>query len=193
MNEKNKRLKDRLPSQLISWLGILGGALTIVSNLEGVLTLSNWAHVVISGWSGWMERVWSALLGPFGVGVPSAFVLAWWTVSLFLLAIAVGARLSGGRSGSVHKLLQFSLSRVDVELLVLVLILVGVLVIPTNPNRTGALMVVLLTGLPYAIAVTLSQIISDTQDFVKRLRLVVGVVLLALALNWVSMLVARLS
>lgn len=44
-------LQKNVPNQLISWLGILGGALTIVGNLEGVLTLSNWARAVISNWS----------------------------------------------------------------------------------------------------------------------------------------------
>jgi hypothetical protein len=186
MAKKRTRLKDKLPSQAISWLGILGGALTIVSNLEGVITLSNWARILVSSWTDWMTAAWSWLLAAFGIDAPSAFVIAWWTVSLFIVAISIGARLTGGRAGDFRSLFKFSIKYEYIELWALVLVLVALLVIPTYSDRSDELWTTIFVAVPYAVAVTLAQIISDTAHFVKRLRLTVGVVFMALALNWIS-------
>lgn len=189
MPDKPSRLKARLPSQLISWLGILGGAMTIVSNLEGVLTLSKWARVFVSHWSAWMTSAWSGLLALFGANPPSEFVLAWWTLSLFILATALGARLTGGQSGDIRNLYRFSLTRQNIELFVLIFVLVVMLAIPTMSGESYGVGVLVLTAPPYIVALSLSHVISDTESLVKRLRLVVGVILMTLALNWLSTLV----
>jgi hypothetical protein len=60
-------LKDRLPSQAISWLGILGGALTIVGNLDGAITQSNWARVLVTHWLAWMTSFWSRILADIAI------------------------------------------------------------------------------------------------------------------------------
>ena len=69
-----KQMKKKLPSKVISWLGIFGGALTIVGNLESVLTLSGWARLLVSNWSVWMTAFWTGLLSLFGAGAPSQAV-----------------------------------------------------------------------------------------------------------------------
>ena len=186
MPDKLSRLKDKLPSQLISWLGILGGAMTILSNLEGVLTLSKWARLLVSNWSDWMTSAWSWFVALMGVDAPSDFVFAWWTLSLFLLAAAFGARLTGGKAGGIRHVFRLSLTRLDVELFVLVFVLLVMLAFPSRSEEPDTLEYLVLAAPPYIASLGLSLVISDAEHLVKRLRLVVGIILTALALNWVS-------
>ncbi|MDX1562835.1 MAG: hypothetical protein R3305_07895 [Gammaproteobacteria bacterium] len=191
MLDKKPRLKDKLPSQVISWLGILGGAITIVSNLESVLTLSQWARLVVSNWSAWVAMAWSSLLALFGASTPSDQVLAWWTLSIFLLATAVGARLTSGVAGNIRNVVRIKWTRHDVELFVLIAVLLGMLLVPTfSTSGPTTLEYLLLAAPPYAVAVALSLAITDIEPLVKRMRLVVGVIVMTLALNWISTLVS---
>ena len=187
MPDRKFRLKDKLPSQLISWLGILGGVMTVVSNLETVLTLSNWAHTLVSNWSGWMRSAWSAVLALIGVSAPSDLVLAWWTLSLFILATAFGARLAGGKAGDRRVLTRLvSFRREDFELLILLFVLAGLLILPRGGQEANKLAFVLLTAPAYMAALLLSYVICDTRELVARMRLVLGAVVMILALNWIS-------
>lgn len=165
--------------------------MTIVSNLESVLSLSNWARIVISNWSAWVHTAWSGLLGLFGISVPGDFVLAWWTLSVFLLAAALGARVAGGKAGSIHQIFRTSWTRTDIELLALTFALLGLLAFPAISDAAGNPLAVALIVPPYIVAITLCALITDSKSLVRRLRLVVGAILTALTLNWVAVTLAH--
>jgi hypothetical protein len=48
--------------QLLSWFGILGGAISILSHMEGVITLGKMAGYIIASWSSLLIFVWGKLL-----------------------------------------------------------------------------------------------------------------------------------
>src|ERR1700730_6991271 len=50
-----------LVATVVSWLGIVGGALTILGNLQTAFSLSDWTRWLGSHWQGWMLRVWGDL------------------------------------------------------------------------------------------------------------------------------------
>src|SRR5262245_32044601 len=59
-----------LRSQVLVWLGILGGVLTVFSNIGKILTLSDWAHWIVKHWHAWTHSVWLWLFSWIGVHIP---------------------------------------------------------------------------------------------------------------------------
>src|SRR4029077_20637932 len=39
--------------ELLTWVGIVGGALTLFGNLDTALKLADWAHVLVENWKEW--------------------------------------------------------------------------------------------------------------------------------------------
>lgn len=78
---------------VLSWIGIVGAVLSIVSSLDRVLTLSDWSAWMITSWRSSTLSVWEQA-SQF-VGLPISPYLAFClTCSAFIAAIAVGARVS---------------------------------------------------------------------------------------------------
>jgi len=79
-------------SQILSWIGIIGGASTLFSNVSAFLDLAGWVAVAIAIWREWTTAFWSFVLGwlPLNVQPWQAGVLS---TSVFILAVAAGARL----------------------------------------------------------------------------------------------------
>ncbi len=48
---------------VVSWLGILGGVLTVFGHLQGVFGLSEWGRWIASHWQSWMMAFWGDFLG----------------------------------------------------------------------------------------------------------------------------------
>src|SRR5262245_19976576 len=44
--------------ELLTWLGIVGGALTLFTNLRSVLNLADWANVLVQHWREWTHAFW---------------------------------------------------------------------------------------------------------------------------------------
>jgi len=48
--------------QFLSWFGIVGGAITLATNLHGAVTLSYWIRDFFGSWAHYLRLVWRALL-----------------------------------------------------------------------------------------------------------------------------------
>ena len=79
--------------QALTWAGILGGAITLFANLQGVLTLSKWAKWFTNEWRELTVGFWQ-FVGAF-VGIrPPAGVALMLSFLCFCLLTALGARRS---------------------------------------------------------------------------------------------------
>jgi hypothetical protein len=74
-------LRKGLKWELLSWAGIVGGALTLFTNLGAVLKLADWARWLVEHWKEWTHAAWVWLFGWLGIHVPPE----WTPVLSFLL------------------------------------------------------------------------------------------------------------
>jgi TIR domain len=67
--------------EVLTWFGIVGGALTLFTNLGAVLKLADWARLLVQHWKEWTHGFWLWAFGWLGIHVPSE----WPPVLSFLL------------------------------------------------------------------------------------------------------------
>src|SRR6516165_3615637 len=60
--------------QILTWIGIVGSAITLFANLSGVLDLADWARELVAHWHEWNQIVWGWVFGWFKITVPKEFV-----------------------------------------------------------------------------------------------------------------------
>ena len=53
--------------EVLTWVGIVGGALTLFTNLGSVLKLADWARVLVEHWKEWTHAFWVWALGWLGI------------------------------------------------------------------------------------------------------------------------------
>src|SRR5262245_25442669 len=53
--------------ELLTWIGIVGGALTLFTNLGAVLKLADWARVLVEHWRAWTHAFWVWAFGWLGI------------------------------------------------------------------------------------------------------------------------------
>jgi hypothetical protein len=69
--------------ELLTWVGIVGGALTLFTNLSTVLKLADWARVLVDHWKEWTHEFWVWAFGWLGIHLPPewtpmlSFLLFW--------------------------------------------------------------------------------------------------------------------
>src|SRR5262249_8836238 len=52
------KMLEMLRYQAIAWIGIIGGAATLFTNLSVVLNLADWARWLVAHWHEWTSAVW---------------------------------------------------------------------------------------------------------------------------------------
>jgi hypothetical protein len=67
--------------EVLTWVGIVGGALTLFTNLGAVLKLADWARLLVQGWKEWTHGFWVWAFGWVGIHLPPE----WTPVLSFLL------------------------------------------------------------------------------------------------------------
>jgi hypothetical protein len=67
--------------ELLTWVGIVGGALTLFGNLDAVLKLADWARLLVQHWKEWTHAFWVWAFGWFGIHLPPE----WMPLLSFLL------------------------------------------------------------------------------------------------------------
>jgi TIR domain len=75
--------------ELLTWWGIIGGALTLFTAITATFQLARWAQVLVSSWKEWTHAFWLWAFGWLGIHVPPA----WTPVLTFLsfgLLLAIG-------------------------------------------------------------------------------------------------------
>ena len=51
----------------MTWIGIVGGAITVFANLQGVLNLADWAHWLATHWHEYTFVFWHWAFGWIGI------------------------------------------------------------------------------------------------------------------------------
>ena len=87
---------------VLTWLGILGGALTLLSNLQDILDLAKWADWLILKWRELVTPVVSGVIEVFGIRV-SIVATSMIAMALFVSFIAVGARIENEFKGAARE------------------------------------------------------------------------------------------
>jgi hypothetical protein len=64
------QLTSAFRGEFLTWCGIVGGALTLFTNLRGVVDLARWAAVLVQYWHDWAAEFWSFLFGWIGIRIP---------------------------------------------------------------------------------------------------------------------------
>jgi hypothetical protein len=67
--------------EILTWFGIVGGALTLFGNLDAVLKLADWAQLLVQNWKEWTRAFWLWAFGWLGIHLPPE----WTPVLSFLL------------------------------------------------------------------------------------------------------------
>jgi hypothetical protein len=55
--------------QVLTWIGIVGSAVTLFANLKGVLDLADWARELVAHWHDWTQMFWGWVFYLIGVKV----------------------------------------------------------------------------------------------------------------------------
>src|SRR5262249_13581966 len=56
--------------EILTWVGIVGGALTLFGNLDAVLKLADWARLLVQNWKDWTHAFWLWAFGWLGIHLP---------------------------------------------------------------------------------------------------------------------------
>jgi hypothetical protein len=67
--------------ELLTWWGIIGGAITLFAALSATLKLAEWARLLVDHWKDWTHAFWVLAFGWLGIHVP----LEWLPVLSFAL------------------------------------------------------------------------------------------------------------
>src|SRR5215475_12342935 len=87
--------------ELLTWVGIVGGALTLFGNLDAVLKLADWARVLVQDWREWTHAFWLWAFGWLGIHLPPE----WTPVLTFLsfgLILAIGQSIKSTTTTTIH-------------------------------------------------------------------------------------------
>ena len=79
--------------QALTWIGIVGSAITVFSNLSGVLGLADWAKEIVANWHAWTQIVWGVAFIYMGVTVPK-YITTIMSFIVFTTILVVGVNLS---------------------------------------------------------------------------------------------------
>jgi hypothetical protein len=86
--------------QILTWIGIVGSAITIFANLGGVLNLADWARALVYHWHEWNQIIWGLVFGLIKVKVPRE-VVPIISFTVFTAILVVGVNLSSRATRAV--------------------------------------------------------------------------------------------
>jgi TIR domain-containing protein len=78
--------------QSLTWAGIIGGSVTIFSNLRGFLNLADWARWIVTHWHEWTQALWTAAFSWIGIHIHRSFVPPL-SFTAFLVMVVTGTIL----------------------------------------------------------------------------------------------------
>src|SRR5262245_60976132 len=77
---------------VLTWIGIVGSAITLFANLGGVLNLADWARELVEHWHEWNQMIWGWVFILIKVRVPRTSVPII-SFAVFVLILVVGLNL----------------------------------------------------------------------------------------------------
>jgi hypothetical protein len=78
--------------QFLTWIGMVGGTITLFTNIRGIFDLADWARWVVTHWHLWSHHVWSYLFGWLRISIPERIVPLL-SFASFTLMLVIGTRL----------------------------------------------------------------------------------------------------
>jgi hypothetical protein len=78
--------------QALTWTGVIGGAITLFTNLGGVIRMADWARWLVTHWLEWTHAVWTWLFSWIGLRLPAALTPQL-SFLAFMLMLSVGIGL----------------------------------------------------------------------------------------------------
>lgn len=84
---------------LLTWFGIVGGAITLFTNLRGLIALADWMKVLADAWKEWSHAIWRWLFSWVGIDLPPEWapVLSF---AVFLTSMIAGTYLARRRAAT---------------------------------------------------------------------------------------------
>jgi hypothetical protein len=77
--------------QVLTWVGIIGGAITLFANLQGILNLADWARWLVTNWHEWTTALWMSAFQSVGIRIPRE-IAPLLSLFSFCSATVIGAR-----------------------------------------------------------------------------------------------------
>ena len=78
--------------QILTWIGIVGGTITLFSSLRSIFDLADWARRVVTHWHDWTSALWSHAFRWLGISI-SGRLVPLLSFSVFTLMLLIGTRL----------------------------------------------------------------------------------------------------
>jgi hypothetical protein len=78
--------------QLLTWAGIVGGAITLFTNFRGLISLADWARWIVIHWQEWTHYLWSVGFEWIGVRLPHG-LSPMLSLLMFVTLLVIGTAL----------------------------------------------------------------------------------------------------
>ena len=88
-----RQITSTFKYQILTWIGIVGSAITVFGGLSTILEVANWAKELVTHWHELTQMFWKWVLGWIGVKVPKELVPIV-SFTLFSTMLVVGGNLS---------------------------------------------------------------------------------------------------
>jgi hypothetical protein len=79
--------------QILTWMAIAGGAITLFTSLRSIFDLADWARWLVTHWHLWTRQVWSYLFRWLGISIPERIVPLL-SFAVFALMLVIGTILN---------------------------------------------------------------------------------------------------
>ncbi len=60
--------------EVLAWVGVIGGAITLFTNLRGIIDLADWVRFLVAHWLAWTHALWQWPLAFIGISLTKAWV-----------------------------------------------------------------------------------------------------------------------
>jgi len=150
--------------QILTWIGIIGTAITLFTTLKDALDLADWARDLVAHWQEWTQVFWGWVFRLFQVKIPREFVPII-TFSAFSVLLVAGVNISasiGGQSvksnNSIFVMRRVYIFGGGLLIYVITMVIVGYAVdiafmfIPEDTSAASVSVITSLAVLAYAIA-----------------------------------------
>jgi hypothetical protein len=91
---------------VLSWFGIVGGAITLFSNVSTLLDIANWARWLVYQWKLWTLAIWQFMLSWAQIEV-SAFMASLLSLIFFIGVLALSVRIRSGERPNIRNAFGF--------------------------------------------------------------------------------------
>jgi hypothetical protein len=101
------QITDLFKYQVLTWIGIIGSAITLFANLTGVLDLADWARELTAHWHNWTQMFWAWVFNLIGMRVPK-YLAPVISFIVFTIMLLIGVNLLARRlttSGTLQRTL----------------------------------------------------------------------------------------